>query len=187
MVIWINGMAVGETQQSSNAAQSEDSISAEATTWMLALGVAQLHSAIRDGDASVQSLSGAFTEMLEAAETIGRVASEQGIAEDSPLRQHDRAILEQAQKIIIAFQFYDRLAQRVGHVAQALEGLAELTGSPELADRPEAWSELQERIYNMYSTSEERDLFEALSAGAPIAGLPEVERDRAEDGDVELF
>ena len=180
-------MAVSETQQSSKAVSNGDSINGEATTWMLALGVAQLHSAIRDGDASVQSLSGAFTEMLEAAEAIGRVAGEQGITEDSPLRQHDRAILEQAQKIIVAFQFYDRLAQRVDHVAQALEALAELTGNPEQAASPEAWSELQERIYSMYSTSEERDLFHALSAGAPIAGLPEVERDRADDGDVELF
>ncbi len=188
MCMVVYGVVVSETSLPTSTSSTDmDRISPEATTWVLALGVAQLHAALRDGDDAVQQLSGSFTEMIEAADAIQKAA--EALPEDSPIRLNDRAILDQVQKMVVAFQFYDRLSQRVEHVARSLEGLAELTATAEREKEPSAWAELHERIYALYSTSEERELFEALSAGAPIDGLAGAGRQDAggDEGEVEFF
>jgi hypothetical protein len=135
---------------------------------MLALNVAQLHSALREGDHALQTLSDSFTEMVISAQAIGEALEDAGIDQDSPIRSHDRAILEHVQQVVVAFQFYDKLSQRVSHVASALEWLSELTDAPQRAGQMKEWDCLRERILAVYSTLEERELFEALSAGVPV-------------------
>ena len=69
---------------------------------------------------------------------------------------------------IIAFQFYDKLVQRLDHVCHSLAGLSELvTDKSQLFNRT-AWVELQRKINRKYTMAEERAMFDAVMAGATV-------------------
>ena len=63
---------------------------------------------------------------------------------------------------IVAFQFYDRLSQRLSHVNNGLAWLAELVGDETRAGDAQAWADLQARIRARYSMPEEIEMFEAV-------------------------
>jgi hypothetical protein len=73
-----------------------------------------------------------------------------------------------AQQAIIAFQFYDRLSQRLAHVCASLADLSALVADPARAQSREEWVRLQESIRSKYTSAEERQMFEAVLAGVPV-------------------
>jgi hypothetical protein len=91
---------------------------------------------------------------------------------------------------IIAFQFYDKLVQRLGHVTQSLGGLSDLVGDTRRIFSPQEWTDLQERIRAKYTTPDEREMFEAVMRGVPVAQAIEQYVDalkNKQNDDIELF
>jgi hypothetical protein len=100
------------------------------------------------------------------------------------------AVSGQMQHAIIAFQFYDKLSQRLGHVSRSLEELAGLVGDQMRLYNPQEWRGLQQRIRSQYSMREEQAMFDALLAGASIQDALRHMAEQAEvgsDSDIELF
>ena len=88
------------------------------TVLMLNLAMARMTHAMRDGDESVDSLSRSFTEMVGHIKFMQDTITE--MAEDDTrnnLLNHRAAIRGQIDSAIMAFQFYDRLSQRMQHVS----------------------------------------------------------------------
>ncbi len=168
------------------------------TVLMLELAAGQVDAAMRDSNASVDVLTGSFTSMASLLdgidERMARLAETSGDStEVTEIRDSARQVAQQAHRSIIAFQFYDRLVQRVEHVCQSLGSLAELVSSPEKRYNPREWAMLQELIASRYTMAEERAMFDAVMRGVPVkdalddymaARMHEVE---AGGGDVELF
>lgn len=168
------------------------------TVLMLELAAGQVDAAMRDSNASVDVLTESFTSMASLLDAIDvRMARLAETSGDSPevaeIRDSARQVAQQAHRSIIAFQFYDRLVQRVDHVCQSLGSLAELVSSPEKRYNPREWAMLQELIASRYTMVEERAMFDAVMRGVPVkdalddymaARMHEVE---AGGGDVELF
>jgi hypothetical protein len=168
------------------------------TVLMLELAAGQVDAAMRDSNASVNVLTGSFTSMASLLDGIearmARLAETSGnTPEVMEIRAGARQVAEQAHHSIIAFQFYDRLVQRLDHVCQSLGSLSELVSSPDRRYSPREWAALQETIVSRYTMVEERAMFEAVMNGMPVkealehymaVRMHEVE---AAGGDVELF
>ena len=90
----------------------------------------------------------------------------------------------------MAFQFYDRLGQRLTHVCSGLEQLTSLVKDRSRLFNPGAWVELQKSIRSVYSSPAEVTMFDAVISGMPIAEAVETYLSDArirQDADIELF
>jgi len=175
----------GNVQRGSRARTPDlDWSQVQETVLMLQLKIVQIEGAMRDGENSVQSMAPSFMGMAGILDGLqARVA-------DAPELQADIQEMQQrVQQTIMSFQFFDRLVQRLDHVSKGLEGLSRLVADRQRLYSPEEWVALQEGIRAMYTTTEERAMFDAVMAGMPVQEALETFRapPDAGAGDVELF
>lgn len=164
------------------------------TVRMLNLAVAQIAMAMHEGEDSVESLSQSFTEMVGNVNEIASAVSELEGAKESEIKSeilHNCASVQgRIQQNIVAFQFYDRLSQRLDHVKFALDSLSGLVSDGSRLFNPGEWRSLQEAIRGRYTMREEQDMFDALARGATIEEALEMVRKKIHQGeidDIELF
>ncbi len=166
---------------------------------MLTLAVSQIECTMTDGEKSVTELTQSFTFIAGQLKDV----IESSESEKEPDSQHVKSLKLSAEDIhqqimgaIVAFQFYDRLTQRLDHVKRDLRWLSELVGDPQQLYNPGAWTKLQEDIMSNYTMEEERIMFEHIMSGASVDEALEIYRhhftskqddnDNTSD-DVELF
>jgi len=164
------------------------------TVLMLELAVGQIDAAMKEGNSSVEVLTDSFTSMAGYMRTMG-AALEQ--LPDSPataqlkesLITHAAEVAGRVQRSIVAFQFYDKLSQRLAHVSHSLEALSGLVTDQRKLYNPFEWVALQQKIRAKYSTREEVDMFEAVMRGVPVKEALESYKAEMKDkgDDVELF
>lgn len=167
------------------------------TIFMLKLAAAQVEFSLRDGNNSVDVLADSFTSMARSLSAIEKkyedVAEEyniQGEVNES-ITDLCSSVSGKMQHAIIAFQFYDKLVQRLDHVVDSLSQLGDLVGDPGNIYSPIAWQALQEKIRSKYTMRRERDLFDALMSGEDIDSVikrmhVQIE-EVVEEDDIELF
>jgi len=168
------------------------------TVLMLELAAGQVDAAMRDSNSSVDTLMDTFTSM---ADTLSMIDVALGTLPDtigngmvkSEIQENARQVSQKVHHAIIAFQFYDKLVQRLDHVCHSLSELSELVSNTGRLYNPQEWSRLQERIRSKYTMAEERGMFDAVMAGATVqealkqymtARMQEVEES---GGEIELF
>lgn len=168
------------------------------TVLMLELAAGQVEAAMKDSNSSVDVLADTFTSLvdtlqhIEAAvdtlpDTIGN-----GLVK-SEIQDNTRLVTSKVHQAIVAFQFYDKLAQRLDHVCHGLEGLSRLVSDNERLYTPTEWKTLQDEILAKYTMVEERAMFDAVLHGATVkealetymaVRMAEIE---SSGGEVELF
>ena len=165
---------------------------------MLELAAGQVDAAMRDSNSSVQTLTDTFTSM---ADTLNTIDVALGTLPDTigngmvkaEIQENARQVAQKVHQAIIAFQFYDKLVQRLDHVCHSLSGLSGLVSDTGRLYNPQQWSALQELIRSKYTMAEERDMFDAVMAGATVeealkhyitARMQQVEDS---GGEIELF
>jgi hypothetical protein len=157
------------------------------TVRMLHLSVAQISMAMRDGDDSITSLSNSFATMIDSVKAID-LAAQQLPDEDDEITQaivaNCTTVTDQMHSAIVAFQFYDKLSQRLNHVNHSLEALANLVDDNRRLYNPYEWQDLQQKIRSQYSMREEQEMFDALLAGASIVEVLQLFEDKRRQGDV---
>jgi hypothetical protein len=142
------------------------------TVLMLELAALQIEAAMKDSNA-VDVLTDSFTTMAGYMRTITDTVQtlpdqgEVGAAKQSlsGVSEHVSSMVHQA---IIAFQFYDKLVQRLAHVGLSLGDLSNLVGDTGRLFNPAEWVGLQDRIKTKYSTREEVAMFDAVMHGMPV-------------------
>ncbi|OMG56166.1 hypothetical protein BJN45_00565 [Azonexus hydrophilus] len=164
------------------------------TVLMLELAAVQIEAAMKDSNTSVDVLTRSFTAMAGCMqEIVGKV---EGLPEEGPVGTTRAELLGAAGNVsgmvhqaIIAFQFYDKLVQRLAHVGLSLGDLSDLVAEPGRLYNPGEWVGLQQRIKAKYSTREEIAMFDAVLQGVPVQEA--VDRFMAEmkekNDDIELF
>jgi len=169
------------------------------TVLMLNLSVAQLEQSMSEGNASVTTLSSSFTALATNLSDIK--ASVSNINDEDVNGDKMKIIIEgsattaldKVHTSIIAFQFYDKLSQRLDHVSQSLHSLSQLIGDPALLYSPIEWKKLQESIRSKYTMEEERKMFDNVLSGMSIEqALLEFKQDQRSKADededcIELF
>jgi hypothetical protein len=164
------------------------------TVLMLELSAVQIESAMKDSNASVDVLTDSFTSMASYMRMISDTVQtlpdqgEVGLAKQnlSGVSEHVSGMVHQA---IIAFQFYDKLVQRLAHVGISLGDLSDLVADNQRLFNPSEWVALQDKIKTKYSTREEVAMFDAVMHGMPVQEA--VDKFMAEmnekNDDIELF
>lgn len=141
------------------------------TILVLNLSVAQIELSITEGDNSVNTLIDSFTfmsnhieQIQESSRMIAEISSEmEGIQEhNESLILQTGDLAEKMQQAIIAFQFYDKLSQRLEHVSKGLTGLSEIV-SNEMHVKDEAqWDAFKAEVRKGTTMREEEELFELI-------------------------
>lgn len=171
------------------------------TITMLALAVAQVESSMKDGEQSVGTLSASFTDMAEYLSQI-RTLTEKVTPDNldrykSVISETNNNLEHNVHNAVMAFQFYDRISQRLDHVCNSLDKLGTLISNKESLYNPDSWRNLQNQIKGSYTMEAERIMFEHILLGHSIEEALEIYRhhfDNAEKGtddqsgdEVELF
>lgn len=143
------------------------------TILMLALAVAQIEMSMRESDGSVEVLSNSFTSMVGQVKMIERTVAalpdmEETIDAKAAIIGSCETVSEMMHAAIIAFQFYDKLTQRLNHVTGSLGSLADLVNDPRRLYNPYEWLGMQEKIKSRYTMEEERLMFEAIMEGKTV-------------------
>lgn len=164
------------------------------TVLMMELSVGQIEAAMRDSNSSVEVLTDTFTTMAGYMRMIGDTvtalpdegASGEAKANLQGATAHVSGMVHQA---IIAFQFYDKLVQRLAHVNHSLASLSDLVGDKSRLYNPYEWVGLQEKIRSKYSMREEVEMFDAVLAGMSVEEALEKFMTKVNDksDDIELF
>jgi hypothetical protein len=168
------------------------------TVLMLELAAGQVDAAMRDSNSSVNTLMDTFTSM---AGTLGMIDVALGTLPDtvgngmvkSEIQEGARQVSQKVHHAIIAFQFYDKLVQRLDHVCHSLSELSAVVSSTERIYNPLEWSALQERIRSKYTMAEERGMFDAVMAGATVQDAlknymaERMQKVEESSGEIELF
>ncbi|NQZ23387.1 MAG: hypothetical protein HRT53_15210 [Colwellia sp.] len=169
------------------------------TVLMLNLAVAQIDESMNEGNSSVATLSGSFTALATNLSDIHSSVlqmKEKGDDADKLrliIEGSTTTALDKVQSAIIAFQFYDKLTQRLDHVSQSLGDLTKLITDPVALYSPVEWRSLQASIRSKYTMEEERNMFDKVIAGMSIEeALAEfkqavLDRDDCEEDEIELF
>lgn len=172
------------------------------TIAMLALTVAQIETSMKEGDKSVNQLTDSFTDLASHSQEI--IAEAQKLDINIPHEAAIRKNMLQAaeglsgkiQQAVIAFQFYDRLSQRLDHTSHNLEKVGHLFASSTERYQEDAWRSVQEEIKSSYTMEAERIMFEHIMRGHSVAEALEIyhhqfQNDKDEsfdtDDDIELF
>ncbi len=165
------------------------------TVLMLNLAVAQLKKSMSEGDDSVEVLAESMTYVMEQMNAVQEeISALPELEQKASIVEKGRKMSGKLHSIIVAFQFYDRMTQRLTHLSESLSSLADLIGDPQRLYSPSEWSELQQMIKSSFTIEKDRRMFEALLSGLSVAEALQINvdteaQDKTQDnGDcVELF
>ncbi|WP_019026806.1 hypothetical protein [Colwellia piezophila] len=169
------------------------------TIIMLNLAVTQIDQSMNEGNSSVSTLSTSFTglatNLSDIQSSIEQLSQKNESSEKMKLiiQGSTSTALDKVNSAIIAFQFYDKLNQRLDHVSGSLSSLTALISNPEKLYSPLAWQGLQETIRSKYTMEEERRMFDKVISGVPIEealiefNLEMANKSDSEEDEIELF
>ncbi|WP_396586342.1 hypothetical protein [Bermanella sp. R86510] len=171
---------------------------AQETITMLALAVAQVESSMKDGEKSISTLAQTFSRMSRYIKAIKQATEDNSDPETykQTIQQATSQLEQDTEESIVAFQFYDRISQRLDHVCNSLDRLGGLIIDTQNRESPEKWQALQEHIKSSYTMEAERIMFEHILRGEGISEALQIYRhhfdkeddDNNDKGDeVELF
>ncbi len=167
---------------------------ARKTVLMIELSAGQIEAAMKDSNSSVEVLTDAFTTMAGYMRMINDTIV--ALPDKGELSDTKASLLGATEnvsgivhKAIIAFQFYDRLVQRLSHVNHSLASLSTLINDSSRLNNPYEWAALQEKIRSKYTMREEVEMFEAVLGGMAVKDALEKFMSQMKDhsDDVELF
>jgi hypothetical protein len=164
------------------------------TVLLLELAAVQIEAAMKDSNASVEVLTDSFTTMAgymrTISDTVETLPDDGSVGEAKKnlggISEHVSSMVHQA---IIAFQFYDKLVQRLAHVGVSLGDLSDLVGDTGRLFNPGEWVALQSKIKCKYTTREEIAMFEAVMQGMPVQEAIDhfMAEMKDKNDDIELF
>lgn len=177
-----------------NSSSEKEGISLSADCWhhtkstvsLLYLAICQIETTIVESNQSVQQLTDTFTQLAEQTLRQPDAGESQANVWSS---DEMRTRINQA---ITAFQFYDRINQRLEHVSNGLEKMSDIFNDEVKLNDPQAWLQVQSEVEESYSMACEREMFKRIMEGASVqeamalyrSGL---EENKKPDDDIELF
>jgi hypothetical protein len=166
------------------------------TILMLNLSMAQIELAMNDSSGSVGELTDSFTSVSGALSAMREVAHQlPNSPEVMPAKTEIESLGGEVEKkigqAIIAFQFYDRLSQRLSQVCRNLDDLGILVNDPVRLYNPFAWVALQQKIRSKYVTEDDKQMFDTLietrDVQKALTEFMKRKREQQPEGDIELF
>lgn len=172
------------------------------TIAMLCLAMAQIETTLTDSNRSVGELSESFTLMAKESMKINELCVKTDTADAwqesrAEILHLSQDILKHMNIAVVAFQFYDRLSQKLGHVNGSLRHLGDLIGDNSRLFNPAEWRKIQDEVRSNYTMECERLMFDMIMKGSTLdeaLALYRHEFNQADvltkdntDDDIELF
>jgi uncharacterized protein YoaH (UPF0181 family) len=177
------------------------------TIMALNLSIAQIDLSMTEGSYSVDTLIDSFNFMRQGLENLRQNVLNDDVTELETLKSRflsESTILsDKVTASIIAFQFYDKLSQRLHHVSQSLSVLSDIISNEERTVDEVTWKRFREQMAKYAAMREEYELYElifaqGLSSEAAIEVMKDKMRERmlaaqnnpattAIEDDIELF
>jgi hypothetical protein len=166
------------------------------TVRLLNLAVSHIEESMHVGDDSVEALTDSFTTMAGEIQSIHESIEELPESVSSiiteEIEEKCQSLKTQVHSAIIAFQFYDRMIQKLTHVSHSMDAMAELIIDQSRLFNPHEWTALQEKIRSRYTMESERLMFDALMKGSSVKEALEIAVNHEHDtngqtGDIDLF
>ena len=158
------------------------------TVLLINVAVARIEHAMTEGDDSFTSLSQSFVEIVDSARQITNSAEE---LDNSPVKS---AINDSCQDIsqridnsIVAFQFYDKLSQRMTLVSKTLNSLTEILKDPNKTNVQDEWIKLQNVIRSKYTLDTDQKMFDDVLNGIPLKEALAAAVETTTEDDIEFF
>ncbi|WP_394129401.1 hypothetical protein [Shewanella maritima] len=161
------------------------------TIKLLILSMAQIELSLSDGDKNVAGLGQLFTDMATHQTRVNQyLQSQDNTPED--IVAHGQQLADKVNEGVVAFQFYDRISQRLQHVTTGLALTEEVLKDEQKRIDEQAWQQVKQEIMRSYSLECEKYMFECVLKGIPLhEALAEYMHKQqpksAEDDDIELF
>ena len=172
---------------SQNLIHDDDWSHVRETINMLYLAVCQIETTMSDSNDSVNTLTKSFTEL--ASHTTDVSEQVQKLTKPEELQHFKTDISDTAAEMndnisasIHAFQFYDRVCQRLDHVSQSLEKVSLVMENNERINNVSEWRKIQNEIKESYTMEAERIMFEHIMRGRSVKEALEVYRHHFENG-----
>ena len=135
-----------------------------------------------------------FAGLIDAGKALGSLGDALPTGTNAPdlARQLDE-LRKQTEAAVVAFQFYDKLTQRLGHVRYSLSALAMFICDRAKSSERDQWRRLFSTLRRLYRTEEERQLFKLMVEGATAEEAREhiqqstLTLRAAPTGEIELF
>ena len=134
----------------------------KSTVSLLYLAICQIETSIVESNHSVQQLTDTFTQLAEQSLRTPQAGESQSDVWSS---DEMRSRINQA---ITAFQFYDRINQRLQHVSNGLEKMSDIFNDDKKLNNPNAWMQVQSEVEESYSMDCEREMFKRIMSGASV-------------------
>ena len=154
---------------------------------MLGLCEAQMESALQESDKAVDTLIQVFTSLVDATRAVSacteKLPPELKASLATDIDSQVAAIAKQMGAAVMAFQFYDKLTQRLGHVRYSLSTLAMFVCDKSQTHQREQWERLFGTLRRLYRTEEEREIFQLMVNGAS-AEEARAQAERHDEADV---
>lgn len=149
------------------------------TVNMLYLAICQIEATMEDSNTSVDTLTQSFTAL--AGHTQLMSAQVQNLEKPEELDTFKVEISTTAAKLqtninasVQAFQFYDRVCQRLDHVSKSLEKVSGLLENTERSEDITEWQGIQNYIKSSYTMEAERIMFEYIMRGGTVKEALEI-------------
>lgn len=140
---------------------------------MLYLAICQIETTLADSNASVDTLTQSFTALAEHNHEMNTKI--QAVNEPQDLEAFKKSIADTTTKMnsningsVQAFQFYDRVCQRLDHVSRSLKTVSGIMNNNDSLHLPEEWRRIQNTIKNSYTMEAEHAMFEHIMQGGSI-------------------
>ena len=191
-------MSQGELRGTRAAAPDLDWSQVRETVLMLELAAGQVEAAMTDSNSSVEVLTDTFTALADTLQHIDAAVDTlpdtigNGLVK-ADIQANTQLVAQKVKQAIVAFQFYDKLVQRLDHVCLSLAGLSRLVSDRQRLYNPAEWKALQDEILAKYTMIEERAMFEAVLNGATVKEALDaymsqrMAKVESSGGDIELF
>jgi hypothetical protein len=178
------------------------------TIMTMNLSVAQIDLSMSEGEYSVDTLIDTFSFMNGEIEQINSLLQQDHIDITSIrdiLVQQSGKLSDKADASIVAFQFYDKLSQRLRHVSESLSALTDIISCKDRVVDNDNWDKFMDKMSKYACMREESELFEMIfergySAETAVSMIKEILSNRMEaarekhkqdapnfEDDIELF
>ena len=161
------------------------------TARLLALNVAQIHTGLSEGDASINTLSDSFQQLANFCDQIQQMDNTSPEQKLETVKEIAESMSGQVNNAIVAFQFYDRLCQRLDHVQGNLHMLSDLITDEAHIENVGGWQALRDKIKSSYTMETEMEMHEAVMKGATIEEALEIFKqalaEKSDEDEIELF
>lgn len=136
------------------------------TIMALNLSIAQIDLSMTEGSYSIDTLIDTFNFMREGLDQLNHSVLNdevQDVAElKSRLLQESHQLSEKVAASIVAFQFYDKLSQRLQHVSKGLSSLSDIISHQDRTMNEHTWNNYREKMAKYAAMREEYELYELI-------------------------